>query len=160
MPPADAIVLRDATADDAAAISALVIASTRRWIAPDCTDDGIAMLVDSMVPARIEERLREGHRHVVAEQVAPHHGTRIVGVAVLRLPSHLYHLFVADDMQRRGIARRLWQAVRYHAAPDAPVTVNASLHAVEAYRRLGFEAAGPARFERGLRFVPMTCAPR
>jgi len=151
----DEIVLRDAAGGDAEAISALVIALTRRWIAPDCTEGGTARLLASMSPARIEERLREGHRHVVAEL-----GGRIVGVAALRLPSHLYYLFVADDMQRRGIARALWNAVRGSAASGAPVTVNASLHAVDAYRRLGFEATGPARFERGIRSLPMRCASR
>lgn len=151
----DGIVLREATRDDVDEISALVIALAKRWIAPDCTAEGVARLLDSMAPSRVEERLREGHRHVVAQCDG-----RIVGVAVLRLPAHLYHLFVADDMQRRGIARRLWTAVRASAPPDAPVTVNASLHAFQTYRRLGFDTAGPVRFEHGIRSVPMTWVPR
>lgn len=155
MPTPDGIVLREATADDAGAISALVIALMQRWIAPDCTEAGVARLLESMAPARIEARLMEGHRHVVAELDG-----RIVGVAVLRLPSHLYHLFVADDMQRRGLARRLWNAVRTSAAADAPVTVNAALRAVDAYLRLGFEVAGPVRSEHGIRSLPMRSAPR
>jgi len=146
----DQIVLRDATGDDADAISALVIALTKRWIAPDCDEEGTALLLGSMAAPQVARRLREGHRHVVAELDG-----RIVGVAALRLPSHLYHLFVAQDVQRRGVARALWDAVREAADPVAPVTVNASLHALEAYRRLGFEPTGPQRHERGLRFVPM-----
>lgn len=148
--PPDDIVLREATPADAAAISALVSTLTRRWIAPDCDEEGIALLLEGMTQARVEERLRDGHRNVVADLDG-----RIIGVATLRLPSHLYHLFVADDMQRRGLARALWNAVRVAADPAAPVTVNASLHALEAYRRMGFEATGPQMHERGLRFVPM-----
>ncbi|MBU8974879.1 GNAT family N-acetyltransferase [Lysobacter sp. MMG2] len=152
---ADGIVLREATIADAAAISTLVSALTRRWIAPDCDEDGIARLLDSMATQRIEERLREGHRHVVAERDG-----RIVGVVALRLPSHLYYLFVAEKAQRRGVARALWDAVRVAADPDAPVTVNASLLAVPVYRKLGFEPAAPEQHDRGIRFVPMRWVPR
>lgn len=155
MTTTDDILLREAVERDAEAISALVIALAKRWIAPDCTDEGIALLLGSMAPSKVRERLHEGHRHVLAQCDG-----RIVGVATLRLPSHLYYLFVADDMQRRGIARRLWNAVRTSAPADAVVTVNAALHAMAAYRRLGFETAGPERFERGIRSMPMTWTPR
>lgn len=151
----DDIHYRDAVVGDAEAISALVIASSRRWIAPDCTEEGAARLLDSMSPARVAERLHEGHRHVVAERDGC-----IVGVAALRLPTHLYYLFVADHLQRRGIARQLWERVRTGAAPGTPITVNASLHAFDAYLRLGFEPVGPARLAKGVRSVPMTWASR
>jgi len=151
----DDIVLRDATIDDADAMGTLVLALMKRWITPDCTQEGVARLVASTAPGMIVERLHEGHRHVVAQ-----YDGRIVGVAALRLPSHLYWLFVADDMQRRGIARGLWNAVRTSAKADAPVTVNASLHALEMYRRLGFEASASMRFEHGIRTVPMAWMPR
>ena len=151
----EGIVVRDARLEDADAISALVIALARRWIAPDCTEEGIARLVGSMSPEHIARRLHEGHRHVVAEREG-----RIVGVAALRLPSHLYYLFVAEDAQRRGIARHLWNDVRTSATPAVPITVNASLHAFDAYCRLGFQQAGPVRLEKGLRFVPMAWRPR
>ncbi len=130
---ADDITLREAVADDAAAIGALVRGLTSRWIAPDCSEEGIARLMDSMSEANVRARLLEGHRHIVAQRAG-----RIVGVAALRLPSHLYYLFVAEEAQRRGVARRLWDAVRVHADPTAPVTVNASRHAVPVYARLGF----------------------
>jgi len=148
------VLLRLAVHGDARAISELVVALTKRWIAPDCTEDGTARLLESMATAQVERRLGAGHLHVVAEYEG-----RIVGVAALRLPSHLYYLFVADDMQRRGLARRLWNLARAGAAPDAPITVNASLHAVEVYRRLGFEPAGAMRFEHGIRAQPMCWLP-
>lgn len=142
--------LREATADDAAAIGELVRGLAHRWIAPDCSDEGVARLLDSMRDANVRARLRDGHHHVVAEC-----GGRIVGVAALRLPSHLYYLFVAEAVQRRGIARRLWEAVRERADPAAPVTVNASRHALPAYLKLGFEPLDGEHFERGLRYTPM-----
>jgi GNAT superfamily N-acetyltransferase len=152
---ADDILLREAVADDAAAIGELVRGLARRWIAPDCSEDGIARLLGSMSDANVRARLLEGHRHVVAQRDG-----RIVGVAALRLPSHLYYLFVAEDVQRRGVARRLWDAVRVHADPTAAITVNASRHALAVYARLGFEAADAERFDRGLRYTPMSWRPQ
>jgi len=152
---ADAFVLREAVPDDAAAISALVWGLAQRWIAPDCSDAGVAVLMASMSEAKTRERLHEGHRYIVAERDG-----RIVGVAALRLPSHLYHLFVADDAQRQGLARRLWDGVRVHADALAPVTVNASRHALAVYGRLGFEAVEAERFDRGIRSTPMIWRPR
>lgn len=150
----DGIVVRDAAPADVAAISALVVGLTQRWIAGDCTAEGAAKLLDSMAEGPTAERLRDGHRYVVAERSG-----EIVGVAALRLPSHLYHLFVREDAQRCGIARRLWETVRAHADPAAPVTVNASRHALEVYRRLGFQAVGEEDRERGIPSTPMVWRP-
>lgn len=46
-----------------------------------------------------------------------------------------------------------------HADPTAPVTVNASRHAVPVYARLGFQAVDVERFDRGLRYTPMLWRP-
>ncbi|HEY0506175.1 MAG TPA: GNAT family N-acetyltransferase [Lysobacter sp.] len=153
-PTADGIVLREAVADDVAAIGALVRGLTLRWIAPDCEPAGVAVLLESMADERTRERLQAGHVHVVAALDG-----RIVGVGALRLPSHLYWLFVAETAQRRGVARRLWDALRVHAPPDAVITVNASRVAVPAYARLGFEPVEAERSDRGLRYTPMRWRP-
>jgi GNAT superfamily N-acetyltransferase len=145
------ILLRDATEGDASGISALVIGLSQRWIASDCTQEGAAILLASMAEDATANRLRgDGYHYVVAELDG-----RLVGVAALRRPSHLYHLFVVEHMQRRGVARALWDRVRVHAAPYEPVTVNASRVAIPVYRHLGFEPAGAERRERGIRSTPM-----
>jgi len=147
--PTDDIRIRAATADDAAAISALTCASTRLRVAPDCTADGAARLLASMRPEDTRQRLLQGHRYVVAERAGG-----IVGVAAMRLPAHLYHLFVDDAVQRRGLARRLWQAL-LAACPNETVTVNAARNAVEAYLRLGFVREGPEDASSGIPSTPM-----
>lgn len=154
MGPVEGIVLREAVAEDAAAIGELVRGLSLRWIAPDCNDEGTGRLLASMSDANIRARLMEGHHHVVAEWRG-----RIVGVAAMRLPSHLYYLFVAEQMQRRGVARRLWDAVRAPVDPAATITVNASRHALPAYLRLGFKPVDDERFDRGVRYVPMAWHP-
>ncbi|MEI2454964.1 GNAT family N-acetyltransferase [Lysobacter firmicutimachus] len=146
--------LRIATAADAEAISALVLASAQHWIFPLCDVDGRAVLAASMGTEATRERLLAGHAYLVAETEG-----RIVGVAALRLPAHLYNLFVDDRFQRRGIARRLWSGLRAHPllkdAWPAQITVNASRHSVGVYLRLGFEAQGEEQTRGGIPSTPM-----
>ncbi len=146
--------LREATVADATAISALVCGLTRRWIAPDCTPDGAAQLLQMLAPEPTAKRIDEGFRYVVAQR-----GHVLVGVAALRQPAHLFHLFVAEEAQRQGLARRLWQTVQAWVEVPAPITVNASRHALAVYRKLGFEATGPELCEHGIVFTPMLWRP-
>ena len=85
-------------------------------------------------------RMTDGFPHWVALE-----GGAIVGIAVVKLPSHIYHLFVHSDRQRSGVGRQLMhEALRFisHRCGTATVTVNSSLNAVDAYRRFGFRNAG------------------
>lgn len=148
--------IRGARVEDADAIGALTIALTRRWIAADCSEAGLRHLLGWMAPARVRERLQAGHVCFVAESAG-----EIVGVATIRPPRHLYQLFVAESQQRRGLARRLWEAARARAIAiegPGPVTVNASRYALPVYRRLGFVADGPERMEHGFPSTPMRFA--
>ena len=47
-------------------------------------------------------RMTDGFPHWVAQEDGA-----IVGVAVVKPPSHIYHLFVRSGLQRTGIGRRL-----------------------------------------------------
>ena len=82
---------------------------------------------------------------------------RIVGVVAIRDRTHLYHLFVAADQQRRGLASELWRHARaaIDAPNDRPFTVNATPIAVPVYERFGFVAAGPRVEKDGIAFIPM-----
>ena len=146
--------LREGTPADAAAISALTTVLTSRWIASDCTPEGATTLLASMAPEATEARLRDGHRYLLAWR-----GDALVAVAALRLPAHLFHLFVVEDAQRQGLARRLWMALQAQLDPAVPVTVNASRHALAVYRRLGFEATAQERCDNGIVFTPMVWRP-
>jgi ribosomal protein S18 acetylase RimI-like enzyme len=72
--------------------------------------------------------------------------------------SHVFHLFVAREWQRQGVARRLWEVARGEALAgreDAHFTVNASNHAVGAYEALGFVRTAPMQCKNGIYFNPM-----
>lgn len=79
----------------------------------------------------------------------------IAGFIALRPPSHVFHLFVARQWHRRGVARRLWRAARADAQPQAVFTVNASPYAVPAYEALGFRCDGVLQHRQGVAFQPM-----
>ena len=64
-------------------------------------------------------------------------GGRLAGVVATRDDSHLYHLFVAREHHRRGVARRLWETARDRCVKRAGTrrfTVNASTFACAAAR--------------------------
>lgn len=136
------LVVRRAVPADAAAISALLEATSAEYVLPGFSAAGQAYYRAQLAPAEIAAKLV------------------LAGVAATRGDSHLYYLFTASAHHRQGVARALWHAV-CRAARDAgqfgPITVNAALGAVAAYQRLGFEAEGPSEEVRGIRFVPMIC---
>jgi GNAT superfamily N-acetyltransferase len=66
----------------------------------------------------------------------------------------LQNLFVVSKFQGQGVGRQLWAFVRDNF--DArPITVNASLNAVNFYQHLGFQTVDVVQERGGLRFAPM-----
>jgi GNAT superfamily N-acetyltransferase len=158
MPGPEPIQLREASVADAEEISALVCELTRCWIAPDCTPEGAARLLQMLAPEPTATRMADGFRYLVAQR-----GDELVGVAALRPPAHLFHLFVAESAQRQGLARRMWQTVQgcvAEANPTMPITVNASRHALAVYRNFGFEATAAEVSEHGIVSTPMLWRPK
>lgn len=148
-----AVVIRQARARDAAALSALVWRLTCEYVLPDQPPGAADRLLDWMAPDPIAARIEAGHRYHVAEV-----GATVVGVVATRDNAHVYLLFVDTPFQRRGVARALWHvalAACIDAARPTCVTVNASAFAVPAYRRLGFVETGPADQRDDLISTPM-----
>lgn len=85
-------------------------------------------------------------------------GDRLVGTLCMRQPQHIGGFFVDAAYQRRGIGRRLVEAMRRDYARQE-FTVHASPYAVEAYRHLGFTPTGGEQTVNGLRFTPMRYSP-
>ncbi len=145
--------IRPAAHSDATEISALVQALAAKHIAREFSSAGAHNLLDSLSPAAIEGYLSANYSYWVAEEAG-----RIVGVVAVRDTNHLYHLFVADAFCRLGIARQLWRRALdmcRAAGHLGPLTVNSSRHAVEMYRKFGFEETGPEQTVDGVVFLPM-----
>jgi GNAT superfamily N-acetyltransferase len=147
------MLIRPATIEDAAAISEFVITISRTHIAPTLSDAGLNHLLSGMTVPAMNERLSQGFQFFTA-----HDGERMIGVAAIRLPAHLYYLFVTTEYQRTGVGQALWRHIRNwitetSAAPQ--ITVNSSLNAVGAYERMGFRVSGPNEETEDVRYQPM-----
>ena len=83
---------------------------------------------------------------------------QLAGVVALRDNSHLFHLFVAEPFQGRGLGAKLWQMVKTQALQSGnpgKFTVNSSLNALPVYEKFGFVASGSAVQTHGVAFQPM-----
>lgn len=78
----------------------------------------------------------------------------IVGVLCMRPPQHIADFFVEPSYHRRGIGRRLFEAMRRDYARQV-FTVHSSPYGVEIYRRLGFVPTDTEQLTDGLRYTPM-----
>lgn len=81
----------------------------------------------------------------------------VAGVVAVRDASHLYHLFVDESFQRRGLSRQLWNHARAAVQDANPgyFTVNSTPYAQPVYERFGFVATGPRVETQGIAYVPM-----
>jgi GNAT superfamily N-acetyltransferase len=140
-----------AVPSDAAAISAMITGfAADLTVNPD--GSGAEQFLQYMTAGAIESYIKSAdidYRKAMVDH-------RLAGVVALRDGHHLYHLFVAREFQRRGIATALWHTVRALASSSKKgITVNSSLLAIPVYERFGFRATGPKIEKDGVAFVPM-----
>jgi GNAT superfamily N-acetyltransferase len=145
--------IRPAQIEDSERIATLISELAVTFIVHEFSPEGRGRFMAEHTPTSIEERIRAGFSYHVAEV-----SCEIVGVVGVRDSSHLYHLFVAEAFQGRGLGRKLWEHAKTicmeKGSPGA-FTVNASRNAVAVYERLGFAVTAPVRDIGGVRFVPM-----
>ena len=113
--------------------------------APDYSPEGIAAFRASLDD---KERNRQMHFYGAFDR------DTLVGVLSMRAPQHIGDFFVDSAYHRRGIGKKLFEAMRRDYAHQV-FTVNSYPYAVEAYRHLGFVPTGEEQTVDGLRFTPM-----
>lgn len=147
------ITIRNATIKDALNISRFVTDLSRRHIGPTLTDGAIEFLVASMDEPSTLTRILDGWPTFCALDKQD-----LCGVAVVKPPHHLYHLFVRSDLQRQGVGKSLFLWADKNTREQTGhgiTTVNASLNAIAVYERLGFVVSGPVQDLHGVRYQPM-----
>jgi GNAT superfamily N-acetyltransferase len=147
------MLIRDARLLDASSISRLVCDSAREHIGPTLSSNGTENLLSRMNVAAIESFMRGEFRFFLAEDRGS-----LVGLSAVKLPSHLYYLFVKTAFHRRGIGRQLWLQARdwiLETYDSDAITVNSSLNAVSIYAKLGFAPDGDVLEKNEVKFQPM-----
>lgn len=147
------MLIRDASQDDAAAISKLVTESARKHIVPTLSPAGAERLLSEMDEASVRTYLAGDYRFFVAEE-----SSEMIGISAIRWPAHLFYLFVSTEWQGAGIGRRLWERARdciLNQAEPTSISVNSSLNAISAYQRFGFFVTGNVEEEHEVRYQPM-----
>ncbi len=143
-----------ALAADSEEISELISGLSAKFIIGKFSSTGRAHLLSTMTPQAIKKYMQSGYRYHVAEMDGS-----LVGVVAVKGNKHLYHLFVAEEYQRQGIARKLWQLAMEECLDNKSTgefTVNSSEYARDVYKRLGFVSRPGAQIKNGVVFFPMS----
>ncbi len=150
------LIIRPARETDSLAIATLIDSLVPHILAAPDAPAAEAFMA-SISPAAIAGYIRNpDYRYLLG-----FFGETLVGAAAIRDDSHLYHLFVDAQFQRRGIATALWAQLRdtaIAAGNTGAFTVNSSINAIAAYSRFGFVATGDVQHKNGLQFQPMRLA--
>ncbi len=149
----DAIAIREANPGDIPNISRLISDLATRYIAHEFSPEGAQQLLASLEERAIEGYFQLGYRYHVAEAEGA-----MAGVVGTRDNRHLYHLFVADEYQGRGLATQLWRVAReacLAAGGTREFTVNSSRFAAGFYEKLGFAREADFQEHGGVVSVPM-----
>ena len=78
----------------------------------------------------------------------------IVGYISIKNKEHVYHLFVAKDYHRQGIAKKLWENAKV-LCQSSKYTVRSSLYAVPVYEKFGFEKISVVKSKDDIQFQEM-----
>lgn len=120
--------------------------------APDYTEEGIAEFERYIQIDSIQSRNYDGDLLLWGCW----EGCHLIGMTALEPPAHLSLLFVDEAHHRHGAAKALCQAaVNFAQGRSSVLSVNASIYAAEAYRRMGFKDIGEECTVKGLRYIPM-----
>ena len=148
--------IREATLSDAQAISNLARSLSEKYVTPEFATEASDAFLKSMMADGIRQLIESGLRYHLAEI-----DENIIGIVGMKDNKHLYHLFVDENFQRKGIARQLWNiAMETCKAVGNPgeFTVNSSKYAQRAYESLGFVAQSAPQERNGIVTIPMKLA--
>jgi GNAT superfamily N-acetyltransferase len=143
----------EATNKDSREISLLMSKLAEKYIAPDCTTEGVKILLNSMNKSSIERYLSEGYRYYVAKD-----SHTIVGVIGMKNNTEIYHLFTSETHQGQGISRRLWELAKNNCLRSGNkgfFTVQSAINAKIVYLQFGFLPTDGVAINSGIKEIPM-----
>lgn len=147
------MIIRKAKLDDIDAISQLITKLVIKHILPTCSKGGGQLILNSMAPNCISGYLSAGYEYHIAEL-----NGEIMAAVGMQENTHLYHLFVADAQQGKGLSRTLWEHAKnvcLGKGNPGKFTVNSALNAVDVYLKFGFVPVSGVREKCGVKDMPM-----
>jgi len=78
----------------------------------------------------------------------------VIGYIAIQQSGYVYHLFIAEEFQGNGIARKLWEHAKQHVSSSV-FTLRSSMFAVPIYQKFGFSKSAPIGNKEGISFQPM-----
>ncbi len=145
--------IRRAAKGDARAIRVLIL-SVSHFFLEDLAGKHAERFYKTVSEEAIAECI-EDERFVCL--VAEAHG-KLVGMLSIKDNVLLYHLFVAEQYQKQGVASALWRTGRelaLRAGNPGHFQLNATPYAVPVYKQWGFRPTGERLYKYGVDFVPM-----
>ncbi len=141
---------------DAEAMSQLILAGFDAQVASTWSAAACAVFHAEMAAEPMQTMIAQASYTLLAEEAG-----RIVGVLLMRAPNLLGMLFVLPEKQRQGVGRTLWGAVRHWVETShsevRTIELNASIGAVDFYRKIGFWPISAPYEVEGARAVRMAC---
>lgn len=142
------IKIRSSNPDDAKTISDLAL-SLQNYFSVLSPSEAAAFFL-TLSPEATKERLKsDNFSYYIAENK-----NTLCGVVGLRDASHIYHLFVTEQMHGKGVGRVLYNHIKT-LTNQKYLTVNSSRYAVPFYKKLGFFATNDEQIKDGLIYLPM-----
>ena len=141
--------IRQAIETDVVKISSLVKSLAHFYL--DAPENELPVwLSQTLTESAFSERISsESYKNYVYEK-----DMEIIGYISLKKPNHLYHLFVSERFQGKGIARLLWEHLKKND-PSASFFLRSSVYAIPVYKRFGFFESGDLGQKDGVSFQPM-----
>ncbi len=141
--------IRDATKEDATQIKQLVIGLSHLYLA-NTADLVPARFLATLELKEFEKRIKEDQfTNLVCKT-----NEKIIGFISVKDKNHIYHLFVSQQHQRKGFAKKLWKAATALCGATR-YTVRSSLYAVPVYESFGFIKSADAEAKDSIEFQKM-----
>lgn len=123
-------------------------------VAPQYTQEGIDEFYRFASVESLCKRNQSDHFTIIAANE-----DKLSGIIEVRELKHISMFFVKKELQNKGIGKALFKNALNEILKRNPevklLTVNSSLNAVDAYKRLGFETLDNEQCFNGIKFIPM-----
>ena len=159
--------IKQATEDDAKAISSLILETATAQLRNEFSDDGwdlfLKLLNENTQKSLIRSK-KFNYLVAVNESVAVN---EIVGVLATKDVNHLFHFFIKPSWQGKGLAKLLWNqaVIEIHNGLNKKtikaqnnndsVSVNSSDFALTFYQHLGFVMEAGRQKKNGICYTPL-----